>query len=92
METKTVTVCKICGEKVTSEDTAAMSDSGWCSDCTVLREGAERLMDKDPKKAIHYFTDLFMQARRRTISAEKLENCIWEAWWSGQKADCNTSL
>lgn len=87
-----MTVCKICGEKVASEDTATMPDDGLCSDCMVLRQGAERLMDKAPKKAVHYFTDLFMQARRRTISSEKLENCIWEAWWNGQKNGCPTSL
>lgn len=65
-----------------------MQDGNLCDDCKALRDSAERLMNKNPKKAIHYFTDLFMQARRRTISAEKLENCIWEAWWNGQKNTC----
>jgi ribosome-binding protein aMBF1 (putative translation factor) len=87
-----VTVCKICGEKIKSEDTKALAEGRLCSDCTVLGESAQRLMEKNPKKAIHYFTDLFMQARRRTLAAEKLENCIWEAWWSGQKSDCTTRI
>jgi hypothetical protein len=87
-----VNVCKICGDEVKAEDTAILPDSGVCGDCMALKDSAERLMDKNPKKAIHYFTDLFMQARRRTISAEKLENCIWEAWWNGQKNTCATGI
>jgi hypothetical protein len=71
-----------------TEDTDMLPDSGICSDCLVMQASAETLMNKNPKKAIHYFTELFMQARRRTISAEKLENCIWEAWWSGQRDNC----
>jgi hypothetical protein len=75
-----------------AENGAAQPDSGLCGDCLVLRESAERLMNKNPKIAIHYFTDLFMQARRRTLSAQKLENCIWEAWWSGQRNNCPTGV
>lgn len=85
METNTVTECRICGDQVKAEDAATFPDSRLCADCTVLKDSAELLMDKNPKKAIHYFTDMFMQARRRTLSEEKLENCIWEAWWKGQK-------
>jgi hypothetical protein len=58
----------------------------------VLQDSAERLMKKNPKIAIHYFTDLFMRARRRTLSEEKLENCIWEAWWNGRHNNCPTRI
>jgi hypothetical protein len=58
----------------------------------VLQDSAERLMNKSPRNAIQYFTDLFMQARRRIKTAENLKNCIWEAWWSGQKNDCSTRI
>lgn len=92
METNTVAECRICGDQVKAEDTATSLESGLCGDCMVLQDGAERLMNKNPKKAVHYFTDLFMQARRQTISEEKLENCIWEAWWNGQRNNCPTRI
>jgi hypothetical protein len=69
---------------------SGFSESNICCDCRTLKDSAEGLMSKNPKRALHYFTDLFMQARRRTISAEKLENCIWETWWSGQRDDCTS--
>ena len=91
-ETETVTECRICGDEVKTNDMTLLPESRLCCDCMVLKDSAEGLMNKNSKKALHYFTDLFMQARRRTISAEKLENCIWEAWWSGQKNDCTTTI
>jgi hypothetical protein len=90
METEAVTECRICGDEVVAEETEISPESGLCGDCSVLQDSAEILMSKNPKKALHYFTDLFMQARRRTLSAEKLENCIWEAWWSGQRDNCTS--
>jgi hypothetical protein len=87
-----VTECRICGGEVTEEDTSTQDSSTLCGDCMVLQDSAELLMNKSPRNAIHYFTDLFMQARRRTKSAENLKNCIWEAWWSGQKNNCSTRI
>jgi hypothetical protein len=83
METGTVAECSVCGDEMKAEVAAVLPESGLCGDCMELQDGAERLMNKSPKKAVHYFTDLFMQARRRTLSQKKLENCIWEAWWNG---------
>lgn len=84
--------CGICGDEVKTEDSATLPDYRLCADCMALKDSTELLMNKNPKKAMHYFTELFMQARRRTISEEKLENCIWEAWWSGQKNNCSTTI
>lgn len=79
-----MTDCKICGNEIKTADRATLNDSKLCSDCKTLQDGAELLMNKNPRKAIFYFTDLFMRARRQTKSEEVLKNCIWEAWWSGQ--------
>jgi hypothetical protein len=87
-----VTECRICGDEVKAEDASTPDNSRLCNDCVVLQDSAELLMNKCPRSAIHYFTDLFMQARRRTKSAESLKNCIWEAWWSGQKNNCSTGI
>jgi hypothetical protein len=87
-----VTECRLCGEQFKAQNEAALPHSGLCDDCKVLRESAERLINKNPKIAVHYFTDLFMQARRRTISKQKLENCIWEAWWGSQRDNFPTSI
>lgn len=87
-----MTECRICGDEVKAEDADNLADSRLCSDCMVLQDGAELLMNKSPRKAIHYFTDLFMQARRRTKSEEKLKDCIWEAWWNSQRNNCPTSI
>ena len=92
MEINTVTECRICGDEVEAVDTETLTDSGLCSDCMVLQNGAELLMNKNPRRAIIYFTDLFMRARRRTQSEEKLKNCIWESWWSGQRNNCSTII
>lgn len=79
-----MTDCKICGNEIETVDRASFNDSKLCHDCKILQDGAELLMNKNPRKAICYFTDLFMRARRQTKSEEVLKNCIWEAWWSGQ--------
>lgn len=87
-----MTECRICGDEVKTEDASAQDNSGLCNDCMALKDSAELLMNKSPRKAIHYFTDLFMQARRRTKLEEKLKNCIWEAWWSGLRNNCATGI
>lgn len=84
--------CRICGGKAEAEDTDTSPDSGLCGDCMVLQNGAKLLMNKNPRRAIIYFTDLFMQARRRTQSEEKLKNCIWESWWSAARNNCSTGI
>jgi hypothetical protein len=92
MESNTVIECRICGDEIKAEDTDTSPDSGLCDDCMVLQNGAELLINKNPRRAIIYFTDLFMQSRRRTQSEEKLKNCIWESWWNGTRSNCSTRI
>ena len=77
--------CKICGDAVKTDEAQKASDSELCCDCKLLHDSSEHLMHKSPKKAVYYFMDKFMQSRKRTLSEDKLKNCIWEAWWDNQK-------
>jgi len=77
--------CKICGDPVKEKDTEDLVDRELCCDCKVLQDNAGLLMTKSPKRAIYYFADQFMVARKYTLSEEKLKSCIWNAWWDNQE-------
>ncbi len=77
--------CRICGDALQEKDAQDLNEMALCRDCKVLQDSAELLMTKSPEKSIYYFTDLFMRARKYTLSEEKLKDCIWNAWWNNQK-------
>ena len=78
--------CRVCGDEISKKDLAALPDSTICCYCAVLQDVAKRLLNKNPRKAINYFTVLSRQARQLSKSEKMLDNNNWEATrWDGQK-------
>jgi hypothetical protein len=77
--------CKICGDAIMTDVAPGAFDAKLCDECKLLHKSSQRLMNRSPRKAIYYFMDMFMKSRKHTLSEDKLNNCIWDSWWLGQK-------
>jgi hypothetical protein len=90
MEVYKVNRCKTCGVEIKTKEVQKALESKLCRECKLLHESSEHLISRSPKKAVYFFMDMFMRSRKHTLADDKLKNCIWDAWWIGQKKQLPT--